>query len=178
MRRGAKIVAACCFALGFFIAALLWQSGGGGHHHTNHSPPEFDIMRAQLATLDGGNLTLRELADSGNDGRKILINFWAVWCAPCVEEMPLFDLAAEALPNVKVVGITTDKREVIKKFLAKVPVDYALYAAKFDIFYYFQANGNKTGLLPFTLLLDGEGNIIRKQLGEFADVADIIDFAS
>lgn len=118
------------------------------------------------------------LADINPDGGDILVNFWAVWCAPCVEEMPLFDAAARRLPNVKVVGITTDSRDVIDKFLLKVPVEYPLFTAKFDIFYYWQANGNKAGLLPFTLLLDKDGNIKNKQLGEFADVAAIVRFAA
>lgn len=170
-------MALLCAVAGFVVAALLWhQHNGGGHeNHGDNKPPAFDMMRAQLADDGGGSVSL---ADINNGGGDVLINFWAVWCAPCVEEMPLFDAAARRMTAIKVVGITTDKREVIDKFLTKVPVEYPLYSAKFDIFYYFQANGNKTGLLPFTLLLDASGNIKRKRLGEFASVEDIVKFAT
>lgn len=56
----------------------------------------------QLATLDGGSVTLAELA-----GRPVVVNFWASWCDPCVEEFPLLEeaRAAHAADGLVVVGI-------------------------------------------------------------------------
>ncbi len=173
-----KFLGIMCFVLGFVFAVFLWrshESGGNNHEHAN-AAPAFDILGAELSGANGESINLRALAGE-NKKKTIVVNFWATWCAPCVHEMPLFDEAAKK-SGMLIVGITTDKRAEIEKFLRRAPVEYPLFTAKFDIFYFFQQNGNKTGVLPFTVLLDSNGGIIRKKLGEFPDAESIIQFAS
>src|SRR5215469_3917553 len=62
-------------------------------------------------------------------GRPIVVNFWASWCGPCVEEMPeLSALQREyAKKGIQFVGVGVDSAANIKTFLKKVPVDYPIY---------------------------------------------------
>ena len=180
MRRAAKLIAPLCFALGFAFAAWLWQRHGDGHDdgHGDHtvtaatSSSGFDIMRAEVADINGNKTVLGDLAKA-HGGATVLINFWATWCAPCVHEMPLINEAAKAMPNVFVAGITTDNAATIKKFLAKhkdtLNINYPLLSAKFSIHKYWQAQGNKIGALPFTIVLDANGKITNKKIGEFTE---------
>lgn len=188
MPRAPKFIAPIFFALGFAAAAMLWQQHGGANEsevraaHGEHSnaAPGFDIMRAEVADLDGNKTVLGDLVKE-HGGATVLINFWATWCAPCVHEMPLINEAAKQMPNVFVAGITTDNAATIKKFLAKhkdtLNINYPLLSAKFSIHKYWQAQGNKIGALPFTIVLDANGKITNKKIGEFTEGAQsIIDF--
>ncbi|WOV90274.1 MAG: TlpA disulfide reductase family protein [Candidatus Zeuxoniibacter abyssi] len=156
------------------IATAVWvrQHNHGNHGHGAHKTPDFDILQAELSKSDGGSTTLAQF-----ESEKILLNFWATWCAPCRHEMPFFDQAAKKLPAVKVVGITVEDREIVNKFLQEIPLNYDIFTSKFDIFYYFQLNGNKTGILPFTVLIDKEGRLLAKKIGEFPDTESIVAFA-
>ena len=182
MPRAFKLIAPVFFALGFALAAMLWQQHGDGDGHDNHAAAAtsgFDIMRAEVADLNGDKIILGDLV-SQHGGATILINFWATWCAPCIHEMPLINEASKQMPEVFVAGITTDDPATIKKFLNKhketLNINYPLLSAKFSIHKYWQAQGNKIGALPFTIVLDKNGNITNKKIGEFTTTQSIINF--
>ena len=61
-------------------------------------------------------------------GKVLVINFWASWCPPCVEEMPALDRIAQeyASKNVLIVGIGIDSPSKIREFLQKTPVSYPI----------------------------------------------------
>ncbi len=164
-------IAVVMLIAGLSTAVWVRQHGNHDHDHGAQQTPAFDIMRAELGTMEGGKTTLAQLKSE-----KILLNFWATWCAPCRHEMPLFDQAAKKIPTVKVVGVALDKHELVNKFLQEVPLNYDIFISKFDIFYYLQLNGNKTGVLPFTVLIDKEGHLLAKKIGEFPDVESIVAF--
>ena len=104
------------------------------------------------------------------------MNFWASWCAPCVHEMPLLQKAA-AQHKVKTIGVSYEEIATVEKFLARHPVDYPLYKSSYDIFYFFQQHGNRTAVLPYTMLINAEGEVIRKKIGDFKTVEEITEFA-
>src|SRR5690606_32145921 len=78
---------------------------------------------ATLPGLDGRAQPLSQW-----DGRVVLLNFWASWCAPCVEEMPLLDRFQQrnAARGLQVVGIASEGAEPTRAFLAEHPVQYPI----------------------------------------------------
>ncbi|MGU9950978.1 MAG: TlpA family protein disulfide reductase [Gammaproteobacteria bacterium WSBS_2016_MAG_OTU1] len=136
------------------------------------SPPP-NLVTLPLQTLDGGETSYAELPPKPR-----VVNFWATWCAPCVHEMPIIDMAAKANPDVHFSGIGIDSPILIKPFLEEIAINYDIYTPKFNIFLLFEQIGNENGVLPYTLLLDENGAIIAKKIGEFHSVEDINNFIS
>lgn len=100
-------------------------------------------------------------------GRLTVVNFWATWCAPCRKEIP--DLSAisqdYAQHSVAVIGIAADELPTMQEFLQTMPANYTFVAAEFDAMTISRALGNAKGILPFTVVLDGNGNIITQISG-------------
>lgn len=100
-------------------------------------------------------------------GRPVVLNFWATWCAPCVEEMPeLTALQKEIEPkNIQILGVGIDNAASISAFADKYQIGYPLYVAGIDGSELSRELGNKAGGLPFTVLLDASGKVRKTYLG-------------
>jgi thiol-disulfide isomerase/thioredoxin len=101
-------------------------------------------------------------------GHPVVVNFWASWCGPCVEEMPsLAQLHREyAKKGIEFVGLGVDSNKNVKAFLQKVPVDYPVFVIGFGGADLARAFGNNAGGLPFTVVIDAKGNVRSTKLGQ------------
>ena len=118
------------------------------------------LYEARLPGLDDQEFSLSTLK-----GRPVVVNFWATWCAPCVQEMPHLDGMAKELPEIRFVGIGIDTAANIAQFVAKLPVSYQLLVAGHAGISMVRELGNSAGGLPFTLLFDANGSIFDSILG-------------
>ena len=116
------------------------------------------VVDFALPTPRGDTLRLGEFR-----GRVVLLNIWASWCGPCREEFPLMAELARDLPpeDFAVVAVSDDVREAdARRFLAEFdppfPVAYARGALSKTLAY--------SGL-PFTVLLDREGRVLKRYIG-------------
>ncbi|WP_028104561.1 TlpA disulfide reductase family protein [Pseudoduganella violaceinigra] len=99
-------------------------------------------------------------------GKPLLVNFWASWCGPCVEEMPeLSELQNSELgKKVQVLGIGIDSPSNIAEFTQKVKVAYPIYVAGMSGTELSRKFGNTQGGLPFTVLIGADGTVKKTYL--------------
>ena len=92
-------------------------------------------------------------------GKTILINFWATWCAPCREEMPmLMELQRRHGENgLQVVGIALDDADSVRSFVQTYGITYPILVGEADVFNTSAAYGNQEGVLPYSVLIDRKG---------------------
>jgi thiol-disulfide isomerase/thioredoxin len=104
---------------------------------------------------------------SQHRGKILIVNFWATWCPPCVEEMPeLVALQKEwSDQNVQIIGIGVDSAANISEFSLKHRIDYPLYVAGMNGSELSREFGNRSGGLPFTVLIKPDGQIGKTYLG-------------
>jgi len=100
------------------------------------------------------------------DGRWLLLNFWATWCAPCVREMPALQSVDEHFADLAVVGIAVDDPGAVQPFVDRLGVTYPILVGTSDVRETRNRYGNPEGLLPYTVLVDHRGTIRWRHLGE------------
>ncbi|CUI09702.1 TlpA family protein disulfide reductase [Massilia antarctica] len=100
-------------------------------------------------------------------GKPLVVNFWAPWCPPCVEEMPeLADLAREhSAKNINVIGIGIDSPTNIAEFATKFKITYPIYVAGINGTELSRKFGNNAGGLPYTVLIGADGLVKKTYLG-------------
>nr|WP_315238883.1 TlpA disulfide reductase family protein [uncultured Albidiferax sp.] len=100
-------------------------------------------------------------------GRPVLLNFWATWCPPCVEEMPMLSrfFQEHAVNGWQVLGLAVDQPSSVRSFLQKTPVSYPIGMAGLGGTELGRSLGNLAGGLPFTVVLGSEGTVLHRKMG-------------
>lgn len=129
--------------------------------------PAADSAAQQLFGLTLNDANAKAQAMKQWQGKFLVVNFWATWCKPCVEEMPeLVQLQKDlASNNVQLLGLGIDTPSNIADFAKKYQISYPVFAAGMDGTSISQAMGNKTGGLPFTALISSEGKVVKAYSG-------------
>lgn len=184
-----KLLLVALVAGGLGVAVGLWREGPSPLLHTelgqralqgaiSASAPEppADLKIAErgaivpafdLLTLDGRTVRLPQ----AYAGRPVLLNLWASWCGPCIKEMPELDRFArsQAANGTQVVGIALDDAAAVQAFLQRVPVSYPLLVDAPGPRDAGARLGNPKGVLPYSVLLDAQGRVLKQKIGPFRD---------
>lgn len=156
-------------ACGLLIALAACTPGG-----EPVSPP----AEARAATVEVVDLADLERALEARKGRGYLLNFWAIWCAPCVAEMPELVETAHAwrerggevvavsydlmLPDVTPQGV----REQVRAFAAERGIDLPIYIYEALDFDAIDSRFDLPGAIPVTLAIDATGAIVDREEGQ------------
>ena len=100
-------------------------------------------------------------------GRQVVVNFWATWCAPCIEEMPELSALATRMraSGTRFIGVGVDNQEAIARFARRIPVDYPLVVANATGAFMAAKFGNTAGGLPYTVVIGPSGKVKTRILG-------------
>ncbi|MEY3970610.1 MAG: hypothetical protein RLZZ80_308 [Pseudomonadota bacterium] len=115
---------------------------------------------------DGRPLPLSEAR-----GQLTVVNFWATWCPPCVEEMPeLSRIHSQMLSsNIKVIGLAVDSPSPVKSFLQDSPVSYPVAIVGAAGSEMAKKLGASVDALPYTVLIDANGRVTHQKLGRIKE---------
>ena len=103
--------------------------------------------------------------------RLLIINFWASWCAPCLEEVPLLVRMQQKYQDrgLQIIGIAADSQLNAAKFAQKLAINYPTLPDESRAIEFSRRVGNRLGLLPFSIVLGADGQIVTTKLGVFND---------
>ena len=112
---------------------------------------------------DGKNLIMRSLW-----GKPLLVNFWATWCPPCIEELPLLDAfnLENKAKNWQVLGLAVDQPSAVRKWLQAKPLSFPVAMAGLTGTELSKSLGNIGGGLPFSVVFGAAGDLLHRKTGK------------
>ena len=117
----------------------------------------------EMETPHGEMLKISSLA-----GQPLLVNFWATWCPPCVEELPLLNRfhQEQQARGWRVLGLAVDQPSAVRAWLQKSPLDFPIVMAGLDGTELSKRMGNLTGGLPFSVAFGASGDVLQRKSGQ------------
>ena len=110
----------------------------------------------------------QKLAMRGFRGKPLLVNFWATWCPPCIEELPLLDYFYQEnkSKNWQVLGLAVDQPSAVRTWLQAKPLNFPVGMAGLAGTDLSKSMGNASGSLPFSVVFGGNGAIVHRKIGK------------
>ncbi|MGE8317565.1 MAG: TlpA disulfide reductase family protein [Comamonas sp.] len=101
-------------------------------------------------------------------GKPLLLNFWATWCPPCVDELPLLDrfYQERRAQGWTVLALAVDQEAAVARFLQKMPLSMPVAIAGMPGASLGKELGNTAGGLPYSVLFDAKGQVQERKMGQ------------
>ena len=116
----------------------------------------------KLDTLGGDSITLSELK-----GKKVIVNFWATWCPPCKEEMPILEEYYKKYgKDVEILAINIDPQYNVKEYQKTMGLTFPILLDNEDKI----NNAYDILTVPTTFIINEQGIITHKQIGAITTI--------
>lgn len=149
------LVGAAALAAGFWLASELRRPDeGAGPSAVSFALPD----------LEGRVRNLSEWK-----GKTILLNFWATWCPPCREEIPMLIDAQSRLGErgVQVIGVAIDDPKAVAAYARDMKINYPVLIGDAAAMNLMDVYGNRAGSLPYSVVIQPDGSIASRKLGAY-----------
>ncbi len=178
LRKLAVALWAAVFVFGGILAGRYWGQSNvppAASTATEPRPAVPTPTRLPPITLKDLREQSRSLTDWPN--RTLLINFWATWCAPCREEMPLLEQLQQSMDpaTLQVIGIALDRPEPVLRFVGETGISYPILLGEEAATHAAEQFGEAFVGLPFSVLAASDGTILAIHTGQVSarDLAQI-----
>lgn len=117
-----------------------------------------------LPDLDGNPRDINEWR-----GKVIVLNFWATWCPPCREEIPLFISMQDKYGprGLQVIGVAIDKTEDVKNYQEFNFINYPVLVGQDEVMVLMTQYGNRIASLPYSVVMDRQGRVLGRKVGAY-----------
>ena len=152
------------------VAAIAIAAGIGAYRTlATDSPQDAAVAEVQRLSLPDATGTVQDFGQW--KGKVLVLNFWATWCEPCREEIPALVRTQTkfAANGVQIVGIGIDSPTKIRDFAKEYQINYPLTVGGLDQIDLSRRLGNKIGGLPYTLVFDRSGRMVKSKLGGISE---------
>ena len=157
--------------LAFLAGAALWL---GARPPGERPIPAIDsVATASLLAVSFSDVRGESRSLGEFQGKWLVVNFWATWCAPCREEMPGFARLQTrwGSRNVQFVGLANDDAAKVERFGRDFAINYPLWVGGETVSELSRRFGNRLGVLPHTVILDPSGNPVMSKVGPYSEEA-------
>jgi thiol-disulfide isomerase/thioredoxin len=139
------------------VAYYLWHTSGAAREDRVAA-----LTRTRFVDLEGHPRSIAEW-----QGRVVVVNFWATWCAPCREEIPLFVKLQQryGVNGLQFVGIAIDEPKKVRPYANELGMNFPILIGGADAIDLTRELGNRAAVLPFTLVLDRTGRVTSMHIG-------------
>lgn len=150
------------------IAALVAMLGGFSFHYLSNKAADNRESTQAMIEFNLPDLTGQQHNSKEWQGKLLIINFWATWCAPCLKEIPEFIKLQDEFndDDVQFIGIAVDESEAVKEYLETIKINYPILIGGNEAIALSHQLGNIINAVPFTIFINQQGQIIHRQPGE------------
>lgn len=163
MKHPVAIAVTAAILLGLVSAGALRLAVPPGPHTETAAGVDLGaVWAAALPDLAGSSQPLGQWR-----GKVLVLNFWAPWCPPCRREIPGFIRLQQryGAQGVQFVGVALDSPGKVVAYADATGINYPLLLGEAAAVELARAAGNGSGGLPYTLVLDRQGNPVANHTG-------------
>ncbi len=128
-------------------------------------PKPSPLLEFSLPNVSGKQHSISEW-----QGKIRIINFWATWCPPCLKEIPEFIKLQKQFKDkgLQFIGIAIEDKQAVEEYIKTININYPMLIGGDQAIALSHQLGNIINAVPFTLIVNRQGQIIHRHPGELS----------